>query len=696
MIFYLEENRIFVLETENTHYVFGIDPAGYNRHLHWGAKCDPADYAFTEIGDENSNHSMLDEYRQELTPFGSTVYRTCDLKAQFADGCREVALRYTGYRLKDDTLRVAFADAYYPLQVRLGYRVYPGLDIIKRWVEVENTGSAPISFERLFSAGFSLPGMDPYTFENTNGAWGGEFLPCRTVLDGGNLVYESHRGASNHNQSPYFIAHRGATETRGAVYFGSLAYSGNFKVIAGRDLYGITRVSLGMNDFDFSHTLEPGAHLETPPVYCGKTEGLGEMSRQMNRFCLEHLLPSGFRAEPLPVLYNSWEATEFNVNVADQTRLAEIAAGIGVELFVMDDGWFGARNNDRAGLGDWFVNPEKFPGGLDELIGNVNALGMDFGLWVEPEMVNPDSDLYRAHPDWTYHFPHRHADELRHQLVLNMTRSDVQAYILDCLDRLLTNHNIRYIKWDMNRPFSQVGAENLADPKMYSYLHTMAVYRIVDELKRRHPAVQFESCASGGGRCDLGAISHFDQVWTSDNTDGIDRMTIQKGYSMLHPIKTMRAWVTDIAGINKPCSLDFRFHIAMQGALGLGGNLEKYSPEELEICRRNVALYKEIRPLVQFGDLYRILDADRDEVLCNQYVSRDKMQAVLFLSARGTRFFKKKMNLRFAGLAPDRAYAFTLDGVAYKKGGAFLMEVGLPVYVRGADYNQIVRLTAVE
>lgn len=696
MIHYLEKSRIFVLETENTHYVFGIDQAGYNRHLHWGAKCDPADYAFTEIGDENSNHSMLDEYRQELTPFGSTVYRTCDLKAQFADGCREVALRYTGYQVEGDTLSVAFADAYYPLQVRLGYRVYPGLDIIKRWVEVENTGSAPISFERLFSAGFSLPGIDPYTFENTNGAWGGEFLPSRTVLDGGNLVYESHRGASNHNQSPYFIAHRGATETRGAVYFGSLAYSGNFKVIAGRDLYGITRVSLGMNDFDFSHTLEPGACLETPPVYCGRTEGLGEMSRQMNRFCLEHLLPSRFRAEPLPVLYNSWEATEFNVNVADQTRLAEIAAGTGVELFVMDDGWFGARNNDRAGLGDWFVNPAKFPHGLDELIGNVNALGMDFGLWVEPEMVNPDSDLYRAHPDWAYHFPHRHADELRHQLVLNMTRSDVQAYILDCLDRLLTDHNIRYIKWDMNRPFSQVGAENLADPKMYSYLHTMAVYRIVDELKRRHPEVQFESCASGGGRCDLGALSHFDQVWTSDNTDGIDRMTIQKGYSMLHPIKTMRAWVTDIAGINKPCSLDFRFHIAMQGALGLGGNLQKYSAEELEICRRNVALYKEIRPLVQFGDLYRILDADRDEVLCNQYVSRDKMQAVLFLSARGTRFFKKKMNLRFAGLAPDKVYTFTLDGVAYKKGGAFLMEVGLPVYVRGADYNQIVRLTAVE
>ena len=339
------------------------------------------------------------------------------------------------------------------------------------------------------------------------------------------------------------------------------------------------------------------------------------------------------------MLYNSWEATEFNVNVADQTRLAEIAAGIGVELFVMDDGWFGARNNDRAGLGDWFVNPEKFPGGLDELIGNVNALGMDFGLWVEPEMVNPDSDLYRAHPDWTYHFPHRHADELRHQLVLNMTRSDVQAYILDCLDRLLTNHNIRYIKWDMNRPFSQVGAENLADPKMYSYLHTMAVYRIVDELKRRHPGVQFESCASGGGRCDLGAISHFDQVWTSDNTDGIDRMTIQKGYSMLHPIKTMRAWVTDIAGINKPCSLDFRFHIAMQGRWAWA---VIWRSTVRKSWRFAAAMWRCIKRSARWCSLAICIGSwMRIGTRCfaTSMSAGTKMQAVLFLSARGTRFF---------------------------------------------------------
>ena len=271
-----------------------------------------------------------------------------------------------------------------------------------------------------------------------------------------------------------------------------------------------------------------------------------------------------------------------------QSALAKTAASIGVELFVMDDGWFGKRNNDLAGLGDWYVNKEKFPNGLDELIENVNAQGMDFGLWVEPEMVNPDSDLYRAHPDWVYHFEHRHADELRNQLVLNMTRDDVREYIFGRLDELLEKHNIKYIKWDMNRPFSQVGAENLENPQMYSYLHIMAVYGIVDELKKRHPQVQFESCASGGGRCDLGALSHFDQIWTSDNTDAVDRMTIQRGYSMLRPTKAMRAWVTDTTGLNKPCSLDFRFNVAMQGALGIGGNLTKYSGEELEICRKNI------------------------------------------------------------------------------------------------------------
>lgn len=695
MIQYLENSGIFILETKNSHYVFGIDKAGYNRHLHWGSKCSAEDYEFTEISGENSNNSMLDEYRQEFTPFGSTMYRECDLKAKFADGCREICMHYESYSINGNTLEVHFTDDFYPLRITLHYEVYAEYDLLKRYVTLENTGAEPIIFDRIFSAAFSLPSEKPYTFRNTNGAWGGEFIQTETVLDGGNLVYESRRGASNHNQSPYFIAYQNADETNGDVYFASLAYSGNFKVSASRDAYAITRISIGMNDFDFSHTLKPAERFCTPPVYCGRATGFGEMSRNLNRFCIDWLLPKQFCDKPLPVLYNSWEATGFDVNAAHQTALAKIAAEMGVELFVMDDGWFGKRNDDRAGLGDWFVNPEKFPNGLDELIENVNALGMDFGIWVEPEMVNPDSNLYRSHPDWAYHYPHRNADELRNQLVLNMTRADVQDYIFDCLDRLLQKHNIKYIKWDMNRPFSQTGAENLENPQMYSYLHTVAVYGIVDRLKARHPHVQFESCASGGGRCDLGAISHYDQVWTSDNTDGIDRMTIQKGYSLLHPVKTMRAWVTDIAGINKPCSLDFRFNIAMQGSLGIGGDLTKYSAEDLEICKKNIAFYKSVRKLVQFGDLYRILDIERDEVLCNEYVSTDKTESVLFLAANGTRFYKKKFNLRFAGLDEAKTYRFTLDGTAYQKGGAYLMHVGIPIYVRGVDYNRAIVLKSV-
>lgn len=689
-----KENYLFILETPNTHYVFGIDDAGCNRHIHWGRKCPADDYSICIGSDESSNNTMLDEYKQEYTPFGLTMYRECDIKAQFSDQCREIQLAYCDYAADDSSLSVRFKDTHYPLEVVLNYRIFPHSDIIQRWTTVRNTGETEIRFERLFSAQFSLPSTKPYTFRNTNGAWGGEFVETATRLEGGYAMWDSRKGATNHGHSPHFIAAQNADENTGDVYFASLAYSGNFKVSASRDSFGITRIALGMNDFDFSHTLLAGESFDTPPVYCGYTQGYGEMTRQMNRFVTEHLLPKQFAQTPLPVLYNSWEATGFDVNEAQQIELAKIAAQIGVELFVMDDGWFGQRKDDHAGLGDWYVNPEKFPNGLDALIQAVNELGMDFGLWIEPEMVNKDSDLYRAHPEWTYHYRHRDACELRNQLVLNMTRKDVQDYIFTTLDTLLTKHNIKYIKWDMNRPFSQTGAENLEDPKMYSYLHTKAVYDIVDKLKERHPGTAIESCASGGGRCDLGALSHFDQAWTSDNTDAIDRLAIQKGYALLRPTKTMRAWVTDISGINKPCSLDFRFAVAMQGALGIGGNLSHYSSTDLEICKKNIGLYKQIRSIVQFGDLYRLLDHDTDEVSLNQYVSADKKESVAFLTARGTRFYKKKIPICFGGLDENTRYTLTFQGQTYKKSGAYLMNVGIAVHIRGAYYNEVILIRA--
>ena len=247
----------------------------------------------------------------------------------------------------------------------------------------------------------------------------------------------------------------------------------------------------------------------------------------------------------------------------------------------------------------------------------------------------------------------------------------------------------------MNRPFSEAGAENLENAKMLWYLHTKAVYDIVDRLKEKHGDVQFEACASGGGRSDIGALSHFDECWTSDNTDGIDRLSIQKGYSMLKPIKAMRAWVTDIAGINKPCSLDFRFNVAMQGSLGLGGNLLKYTDEDKKVSKKNIALYKKIRNTVQFGNLYRVNDFDKDEVLVKVYVSDDKSNAVAFIAAAGTRFFKKRMNVCFDGLDENSRYRFTLQGKEYEKSGSYMAQVGIPAHIRGAYYNEIIEIEKV-
>ncbi len=683
-------DKIFVLETKNTHYVLGVDDAGFNRHIHWGRKCDVKDYFISGSKDESSNNSALDDFKQEYTPFGKTMFRDCAVKAEFSDGTRDIVLRYNGYEQARNSLKLSFSDIYYPIDIILNYEINDNDDIITRWVTVKNNGADSVIFEKLMSAEFALPSNKPYTFKNTNGDWAAEYTETNNTLEGNTLVFESRKGTSSHNQSPYFIAYQNADEKSGDVYFAMLAYSGNFKVSANRDLYGITRVIIGLNDFDFSHLLKGGESFDTPKVFCGLTQGFGEMSRQLNRFAVNNVLPKQFNDKILPVLYNSWEATYFDVSAENQIALAKKAADIGVELFVMDDGWFGARNDDHAGLGDWFVNEEKFPNGLDELVNAVNTLGMDFGIWVEPEMVNPDSELFRAHPDWVYHFDNRKNCELRNQLVLNMTRADVQDYIKDCLDDLLTKHNIKYIKWDMNRPFSEVGANNLDCPKMLWYLHTKAVYDIVDYLKERHPEAAIESCSSGGGRSDYGAISHFDQVWTSDNTDAIDRMVIQKGYTLTRPTKTMRAWVTDIEGYNKLTSLDFRFNIAMQGSLGIGGNLLKYSDEDLRICKRNIELYKKIRRIIQFGDLYRLLDVDESEIYANQYVSENKSDSILFIASKGTRFYKKHFMLRLDGLAESRRYTLALGDAVYEKSGAYLMNVGIDIEVRGVDYNKII------
>ena len=336
-----------------------------------------------------------------------------------------------------------------------------------------------------------------------------------------------------------------------------------------------------------------------------------------------------------PVLYNSWEATGFDVNEADQEALAEKAASIGVERFVMDDGWFGQRKDDHAGLGDWYVNPQKFPHGLKPLIDKVHSLGMDFGLWVEPEMVNPDSDLYRKHPDWVLNFPGRPRTEGRHQLVLNLARPDVRAYVYGFLDKLLSENDIAFLKWDYNRNWSEPGwpAAPLAEQKEVYVKYVENLYSILAELREKHPHVEIESCSGGGARVDLGILRYTDEVWPSDNTDPFDRLSIQDGFTYAYSPGLMMAWVTDSPNWmnNRSTSLEYRFLSSMQGSLGIGANLNKWTPEDFATAKKLVAEYKAVRATVQDGALYRLISPlGGSEYSVTESVARDGHEAVVF------------------------------------------------------------------
>jgi alpha-galactosidase len=676
-----EANGVFVLETKNTHYVMAVDKEGVLTHLHWGDKCAIEDYASLYTGNESSsNHSARDLCKTEYIPYGGIVYRPPAFMATYPDGCRESLLTYKDFNISeiDDCfmLEVILEDKPYNLDVTLCYKLREDTDIIERYAKIKNNSDAMVVLNKISSGEFNVPSRRPYTSTNFNGAWLAEFRKEETVVKNGVLTYDSRKGGSNHTVNPVFILSQNADEKQGDVFFGALAWSGNFKTEISRDFAGITRAVIGINDFDFSYHLKSGEEFISPSVYCGYTKGFAEMSNLMNSYAVEYILPKRYAKEPLPVLYNSWEATGFNVHSLGQQKLAKLAAEIGCELFVMDDGWFGQRINDHAGLGDWKVNRLKFPTGLKPLIDKVTKLGMKFGIWFEPEMVNPNSDLYRAHPDWAYHYDTRKSSELRHQLVLNLTREDVQQHVFSSMDDLLNEYDISYIKWDMNRAYSETGAQNLENSQELWYRHIKAVYEIADKLKAKHPDLQIECCASGGGRVDYGSLSHFDMVWTSDNTDPLDRLEIQDGFSMLYPIKCMRAWVTDTGRNQRPNDWDFRFNVTMQGSLSIGGDLSKYDKKVLDLHKKYIELYKEIRNTVQFGRFYRLANYAQDKIYATQYV--DDEQSVVFLCKNANLFYNDNfIHINLNGLDKDAKYEFEFEGKKVVYGGAYLMNVGL-------------------
>jgi alpha-galactosidase len=626
------------------------------------------------------------------------------LKVEYADGTRVIEWAFEEQGIErsgaSQMLWLRFRDRAYPLTVTLYYRIYDGHDVIERWAQLENSGgSGPVTIQQAFSADWQLPPRERYRLTYLHGRWGKETQVAEVVLGPGKVVLESRRGTTSHPFNPWVALdpEARATEESGEVWSAALAWSGSWKIVVETTPYGQVHCTGGVNNFDFRYLLDEGTRLGLP-VFAGlySSEGFGGASRSWHTYELEHVLPAAPEAVR-PVLYNSWEATHFNVNERNQLELAEKAAQLGIELFVIDDGWFGARNNDYTGLGDWTVNREKFPHGLNPLIARVNELGMRFGLWVEPEMVNPDSDLYRAHPDWVYHFLHRSRTQSRNQLVLNLARDDVREWMFATLDRLLSEHNIEFIKWDLNRSFSEVGwpEEVGRNPERVWYDHVRNLYWIFDELRRRHPNVAFESCAGGGGRIDLGILSRVEQMWTSDNTDAFDRLRIQEGFSYAYAPRVMMCWVTDSPNFvtKRTVPLSYRFHVAMAGSLGIGGDLSRWTPQELEEARGFIATYKRLRSTIQNGLLYRLRSPRTGRVAASQYVARDGSEVVVFAWGHSQQFGETQVSLPLYGLEEEAHYTDAISGARYS--GAYLAQKGLGVNLVGDFDSSMVHLVRI-
>ena len=674
-VHYDNAKKTFRLDAANVTYSFGVNNLGELQQLYWGGRLGDADVVPAAVPKRewasfDSSHSNTPE---EYAGWGAGLFVEPALKMTFADGNRDLVLHYESHSDTPDGLDVVLKDVNRKIFVTLHYAIDPQTGILARSATIENREETAVTVEQAAAAAWALPPAH-YTLNYLTGRWAGEWTLNQEPLHHGARVLESRRGTTGQQANPWFAIQAGdPDENHGEVWFGALAWSGSWRITVEQDQLDAARVTGGFNPFDFGYVLHPGDKLETPIFYGGySAHGLGGASRLLHGFELHRILPrtaataSAPTPKLRPVIYNSWEATEFNVNEAGQMELAEKAAALGVDRFVMDDGWFGQRKNDHAGLGDWYVNQEKFPHGLKPLIDRVRALGMDFGLWVEPEMVNPDSDLYRKHPDWVLNFPGRPRTEGRNQMVLNLARKDVHEYVLGFLDKLLNENEIAFLKWDYNRNWSEPGWDQLppAEQKKVYVEFIRNLYSILAELRRRHPNVEIESCSGGGGRVDLGIMRYTDEVWPSDNTDPFDRLSIQDGFTYAYTPQIMMAWVTDsphsLDGQIRVTSLQYRMLSSMQGSLGIGANITKWSPEEAALAKRLIAAYHEVQPTIVQGDLYRLISPrNGSEFSATQTVRQDKSQSVVFAFLHSTQEGRGFPILKLKGLDPKAQYALT-------------------------------------
>lgn len=656
------------------------------------------------FGDKSQNPDMLrNPLGEEVTVRGGYSATTPMLEAVFKDRVRDIELTYEGSEMLTQdgyaTLVIRQKDNYYPLAVTEYIRVLPEYDLLEKWVEIKNTGKkGNIEIENARSGTFFLP-KNAYELTHLSGRWGYEYQMNVTKLTQGLKTIQT-KDLRSYGSSFFAIRPEGEQEeTCGEVWFGSLQYSGNWRMDFEKYAPGEVQVTGGINFWDQLLVLQPGKSFTTPKMMIGYTNrGMEGVSQNLASFTREKVLYPSHRDQVRPVLYNSWYATTFDVNEEHQLALAKIAKDLGVEVFVIDDGWFKGRINDKGGLGDWTVDKNKFPNGLQPMIEKINAMGLDFGIWIEPEMVNPNSDLYRQHPDWVFHYPNRTRHETRNQLMLNLAREDVYQYLYSCFSTLLRENNIKFIKWDMNRGVTEPGflSAPTDEQRAVRIKYIENLYRLFETLRAEFPEVWFENCAGGGGRVDLGMMARTDFCWASDNTDPVERTFIQYSFLNAFPSNSMISWVTQEDWHNQRHPLEFKFDVSLCGVLGVGYDITKWSDKEKEIAREKIALYKEIRETVHKGDHYRLISPYEHNRSVLQFVNKPKSESVVFVynlaeypdNAIPETKRSKKVKLR--GLEPDASYR--IEGMDGLYAGRQLMNIGVEFPLYGAFKSRIFKI----
>lgn len=720
--------KIFKLDTKGSSYLFAVNEDGILVHTYYGAPIEECDLGylnenFTTPGICPKPHYApggkftLDTAPVEFPCTGTGDYRPAAFSVRSAQGHTATLVHYLSHKIyggkpaleglpatfaKEDeatTLEILTEDRHTGLRVTLFYTVFEHLSAMTRHVVVENPSDRAVNIERIYSTSVDFHTHE-YDVIHLHGHHCRERSFSRTRLDYATHRISSLRGASGAEHNPFMaLVSPDATEEHGEAYGFNLVYSGNFAAEVNVECYGSARVAMGINADGFNWLLAPGERFTAPEaVMVYSDEGLGGMSRTFHKLYMKHLMRGEWLTKHRPVLINNWEATAMNFDGEKLYEFAKKASELGIEMLVLDDGWFGKRNNARCALGDWVVNEEKLGGTMNDLVKRINGLGMKFGLWFEPEMVSPDSDLYRAHPDWCLHIDGRPMSLGRYQLILDLTRKEVEDYVFDSMCRVLDSANIEYVKWDFNRNFTEAGSVALPAERQKEVPHRymLALYRLLERLVSRYPHLLLEGCASGGGRFDPGMLYYSPQIWTSDCSDAIERLDIQYGTTMCYPPSSMGAHVSASPNhqTKRISPLTTRGNVALEGTFGYELDPATFTEEECEIVRTQVKQYHELYHLTHFGELYRLVgpfDSDRERSAWMQ-VTEDKREALVTLVIIRTHVGQRQY-LRLRGLDAKKKYRDVATNKVYS--GALLMNAGLCLNpLTGDGASRLIHLVA--